>query len=80
MLRDADFYWADLTDCDLTDCDTAGARFPEPVRIAYGPKGAAPPRVAPLPLYRVAATEEECRPMLAFDDLDRDLEAQDTRQ
>ena len=46
VLRDADFYWADLSDCDLVDCDTAGARFPESVRIAYGPKGATPPRQA----------------------------------
>jgi uncharacterized protein YjbI with pentapeptide repeats len=66
VLRDADFYWADLTDCELIDCDTAGARLPEPVRVVHGPKGVVPLRIVPRPLYRTAATEEEFARMLSF--------------
>jgi hypothetical protein len=78
VLREADFYWADLTDCKLVDCDTVGARLPEPVRVAYGPRNAAPPHVVRIPLYRVAATEEEYVRMIS-DGLDGDSEPQDTR-
>jgi uncharacterized protein YjbI with pentapeptide repeats len=79
VLREADLYWADLTDCELIDCDTAGARFPEPVRVVYGPRNAAPPRVVPVPLYRAAATEEEYAQMVSSG-LDGESPSQDTRQ
>jgi uncharacterized protein YjbI with pentapeptide repeats len=79
VLRDADFYWANLTECELVDCDTAGARFPEPVRVAYGPKGVAPRPIVPVPLYRAAATDEECRQMLSSC-LNADPKMRGTRQ
>jgi hypothetical protein len=46
------------------DCRMKGARFPERVKIAYGPKGVKPPEVVPVPLYRKAATEEERKKLL----------------
>jgi uncharacterized protein YjbI with pentapeptide repeats len=75
-LREADFYWADLAGCHLVECDTQGARFPEPVRRAYGPAGTAPPRVVPRPPYRIAS-EEEWGHMPSSSRLVADQEAQD---
>ena len=78
VLREADFYWADLSDCELIDCDTEGARFPETVHIAYGPRNAFPPHVVPVPLYRAPATEEDYAQMVSTG-LDDDSEPEGAR-
>jgi hypothetical protein len=62
--EDADFYWAEMEGFERFDCHMKGARFPEKVKIAYGPKGVKPPEVIPVPLYRKAATEEERKKLL----------------
>jgi hypothetical protein len=43
------------------NCNFSGARFPAPVKIAYGPRGVEPPLVTPVPLYRSAITDDERR-------------------
>ena len=60
----ADFYWAEMDNFVMRNCSTKGARFPEKVVIAYGPKGVKPPEVKAVPLYRKAATPEERQKLL----------------
>jgi Pentapeptide repeats (8 copies) len=62
--KDADFYWAELQGFTHHNCDFTGVRWPEEVKIAYGPRGVTPPNVTPVPLYRKAATEEERKKLL----------------
>jgi uncharacterized protein YjbI with pentapeptide repeats len=62
--KDADFYWAETDGFQHHNCDFTGARWPEEVKIAYGPRGVTPPRVASVPLYRKAATEEQRKKLL----------------
>jgi hypothetical protein len=64
QFHDADFYWAELDGFQHYDCDFTGVRWPEEVKIAYGPRGVTPPKVTPVPLYRKAATEEERKKLL----------------
>ena len=62
--HEADFYWAEMENFEMMRCDTEGARFPEKVKIAYGPKGVKPLEVKPVPLYRTAATVAEREKLL----------------
>jgi uncharacterized protein YjbI with pentapeptide repeats len=64
-LRDAELFWAEIGTLSLSGCDTEGARWPVPVRVAYGPPGIAEPDVARRPLYRAPATPEEVERLLA---------------
>jgi serine/threonine protein kinase len=57
--RQADFYCADIKSFETIRCDTRGVRFPETLEVADGHKGANPPKVAPVPLFRQAATPAE---------------------
>jgi uncharacterized protein YjbI with pentapeptide repeats len=54
--READFYWAEMKTFETIRCDTRGVRFPETLDVADGHKGAKPPKVDPVPLFRQAAT------------------------
>jgi hypothetical protein len=62
--EDADFYWAETEGFEGFDCHMKGARLPEKVKIAYGPKGVKPLEVIPVPFYRKAATDEERKKLL----------------
>src|SRR5262249_54860258 len=62
--RDADLYWAFIESFVHAACILHGARFPETVEIAYGPKGVKPPEVERLPLYRTFATVSERQALL----------------
>jgi Pentapeptide repeats (8 copies) len=60
----ADFYWAEIDTFIMALCNTMGARFPEKVEIAYGPKGVRSPEVKLVPLYHTAATATGRRKLL----------------
>jgi hypothetical protein len=48
----------------MMNCNIEGARFPEKVKVAYGPKGVTPAVVKSVPLYRKAATAAERKKLL----------------
>jgi hypothetical protein len=62
--HDADFYWAVIESFLHDVCNFQGARFPEKVEIACGPKDMKPPDVMPVPLYRTPATAAERKELL----------------
>jgi uncharacterized protein YjbI with pentapeptide repeats len=60
----ADFYWAELDGFTHFDCNFEGVRGPDNEKIAHHARGVIPPRVTPVPLYRKAVTDEECKKLL----------------
>jgi hypothetical protein len=61
----ADFYWARIEHFVFKSCQTVQLRYPEKIKVVFGPKVPNPPDIPKVPLYRTAANQEERRRLLA---------------
>jgi hypothetical protein len=62
--KEADFWWAEVDSTAFFGSETGGTRWPEIERVAHRPAGTSVPGDNAIPLYRIAATDQELAVML----------------